>query len=92
MALLNEFAEALSLADDVYLADIFNSARESEASITIEDLAQLINKPVEIISEQHLSPLMHYENDVLLFMGAGDIDKIGQQFEKAYTRLHPVTQ
>ena len=92
VALLNEFAEALSLADDVYLADIFNSARESEASITIEDLAQLINKPVEIISEQHLSPLMHYENDVLLFMGAGDIDKIGQQFEKAYTRLHPVTQ
>ena len=51
-----------------------------------------MNKPVEIISEQHLSPLMHYENDVLLFMGAGDIDKIGQQFEKAYTRLHPVTQ
>lgn len=94
VALLQEFAEALALADDVYLVDIFASAREKADSgqvVTIEDLAQMINKPVEIVSAEHLSPLMQYEDDVLVFMGAGDIDKLGQQFAKAYAQLHPNT-
>ena len=91
VALLNEFAEALNLADDVYLCDIFNSAREQSGEVKIQDLAALINKPVEIVSQSHLSPLMNYKEDVLVFMGAGDVDKIAQQFEKVYAQLHPTT-
>lgn len=94
VALLQEFADALALADDVYLVDIFASAREKESMeqlVTIDDLARMIDKPVEIVSATHLSPLMQYEDDVLVFMGAGDIDKVGQQFEKAYAQLHPNT-
>ena len=89
VALLNDFAEALNLADDVYLCDIFHSAREEGGNVKIEDLAALIDKPVEIVSAEHLSPLMKYEQDVLVFMGAGDVDKISQQFEKVYAQLHP---
>lgn len=88
VALLDEFAEALSLADDVYLVDIFTSVREHDGTITIKDLADRINKPVDIISTNHLSPLMDYTDDVVLFMGAGDIDELSQQFEKAYSQLN----
>lgn len=89
VALLNDFAEALNLADDVYLCDIFNSAREKSGNVKVEDLANLIDKPVEIVSSEHLAPLLQYKDDVLVFMGAGDIDKIAQQFEKTYAQLSP---
>ena len=32
---------------------------------------------------------MQYKDDVIVFMGAGDVDKIAQRFEKEYARLHP---
>ena len=89
VALLHEFAEALDLADDVYLVDIFNSARETVGEITIQDLADLIKHEVEIISNEHLSPLMKYQDAVILFMGAGDIDQIARQFETSYAQLKP---
>ena len=87
--MLNEFAESLSLADKVYLVEIFNSAREANGEVTIEDLAKLIHQNVEIISTDHLSPLMEYKDAVFLFMGAGDIDELSRQFEKAYANLSP---
>lgn len=89
VAMLNEFAESLSLADKVYLVEIFNSAREANGEVTIEDLAKLIHQNVEIISTDHLSPLMEYKDAVFLFMGAGDIDELSRQFEKAYANLSP---
>lgn len=89
VALLHEFAEALNLADEVYLVDIFNSAREAVGEVTIQDLANLIKDDVEIISNEHLSPLMKYQDAVILFMGAGDIDQIARQFETSYAQLKP---
>ncbi|EKB53934.1 UDP-N-acetylmuramate--L-alanine ligase [Facklamia hominis] len=88
IALLKDFAEALSLADEVHLVDIFTSAREQSGQVTIQDLAQMINDKVEIISANHLSPLMDYQDEVILFMGAGDIDNLAHQFEKAYGALN----
>ena len=89
VALMQEFAESLELADKVYLVDIFNSAREASGEVTIDDLAKLIRKEVDIISNEHLSPLMDYTDAVFLFMGAGDIDELSRQFEKAYATLSP---
>ncbi|MBZ6528150.1 UDP-N-acetylmuramate--L-alanine ligase [Aerococcaceae bacterium DSM 111021] len=89
VAMLKEFAESLGLADKVYLVEIFNSAREANGEVTIDDLAKLINQKVEIISTEHLSPLMDYNDAVFLFMGAGDIDELSRQFEKAYANLSP---
>lgn len=89
VALMQEFAESLELADKVYLVDIFNSAREAAGEVTIDDLAKLIRKEVDIISSEHLSPLMDYTDAVFLFMGAGDIDELSRQFEKAYATLSP---
>lgn len=89
VALLNDFASALSQADQVHLVDIFKSAREQSGEVKIDDLAKMIHEKVEIISKDHLSPLMDYQDQVLLFMGAGDIDKLAHQFEEAYGNLHP---
>ncbi|XJS11319.1 UDP-N-acetylmuramate--L-alanine ligase [Aerococcaceae bacterium WGS1372] len=89
VALMKEFAESLELADKVFLVDIFNSAREVSGEVTIDDLAKIIRKDVDIISTEHLSPLMDYTDAVFLFMGAGDIDELSRQFEKAYATLSP---
>src|SRR5699024_6032211 len=39
---LQEFADSLSLADAVYLCDIFGSAREDNGTLTINDLQKLL--------------------------------------------------
>ncbi len=44
IALMDEFAEALDLADKVYLCDIFGSAREEQGNVKIEDLGAKIKK------------------------------------------------
>ena len=88
-ALLSEFAEALKQSDVIYLVDIFTSAREQSGRVRIEDLASLIGDEVELISQDHLSPLMDYEDAVILFMGAGDIDELSKHFEQSYAQLRP---
>lgn len=76
---LNEFAESLKQADHVYLCDIFGSARENEGKLTIENLQELIPE-AEILHLDETASLQTYSDGVLLFMGAGDI----QKFQKAY--------
>ncbi|WP_079479391.1 UDP-N-acetylmuramate--L-alanine ligase [Halobacillus salinus] len=76
---LNEFAESLKQADHVYLCDIFGSARENEGKLTIQNLQELIPES-EILQLDETDSLTSYEDGVLLFMGAGDI----QKFQKAY--------
>ncbi|WP_067727501.1 UDP-N-acetylmuramate--L-alanine ligase [Oceanobacillus damuensis] len=76
---LQEFAESLSEADAVYLCDIFGSAREESGQLSINDLQDLI--PDSFLLElEHAEVLQVYKNSVLIFMGAGDI----QKFQKAY--------
>ncbi|MFB4210611.1 UDP-N-acetylmuramate--L-alanine ligase [Shouchella sp. JSM 1781072] len=78
-AFLQEFADALSQADTVYLCDIFGSAREDQGSLTIEQLQQLIDGS-HLMHESKIEQLQVHEHEVLLFMGAGDI----QKYQKAY--------
>ncbi|MGX7393889.1 UDP-N-acetylmuramate--L-alanine ligase [Carnobacterium mobile] len=83
VALLSEFAEALNLADSVYLCDIFGSAREQQGDVTIEDLAAKIDTGALILKEDNMSPLLDHHDGVAIFMGAGDV----QKFELAYETL-----
>lgn len=83
IALMDEFAEALDLADHVYLCDIFGSARESRGDVKIEDLSKKIQKGGTVIKEENVSPLLDHQNAVVIFMGAGDV----QKFETAYEKL-----
>lgn len=87
IALMDEFSAALDLADKVYLCDIFGSARESQGSVKIEDLSNRITKGGQVIKEENVSPLLEHENAVIIFMGAGDV----QKFERAYENLLSTT-
>lgn len=76
---LQEFADSLNLADAVYLCDIFGSAREENGNLTIDDLQRLVDNS-HLLELDHVNVLEKYKDSVLLFMGAGDV----QKFEQAY--------
>lgn len=80
---LREFASALAMADKIYLCDIFSSAREQEGHISIFDLINLTPRSNYLTKENieyHLSPC---EGKVILFMGAGDIQKYIEVYKES---------
>ncbi|WP_117170627.1 UDP-N-acetylmuramate--L-alanine ligase [Paraliobacillus sediminis] len=77
---LHEFAETLQAADHVYLCDIFGSAREGTGKLTIEDLQALITNS-ELLDIENTEVLKQYQDGVLVFMGAGDIQKFQDVYE-----------
>ncbi|USK69536.1 UDP-N-acetylmuramate--L-alanine ligase [Peribacillus asahii] len=79
---ITQFADSLNLADKVYLCDIFGSARENQGKLSIEDLQEKI-PGAKLLEEDETSVLQQHENSVILFMGAGDI----QKFQVAYEQL-----
>jgi UDP-N-acetylmuramate--alanine ligase len=78
---MDEFARSLSGSDEVYLCPIFGSAREHAGNVTLEHLMAKIpsSRP---ITEQSIDQLKRYSDCVLLFMGAGDIQKYEQRYEQ----------
>lgn len=78
---LQEFGESLSLADQVYLCDIFGSARENAGDLTIQTLADIIEGS-HVLTEEKVEELLQYEHAVYLFMGAGDVQKYQKAFEE----------
>ncbi len=88
IALLDEFADALNLADVVYLAQIYGSAREVDnGDVKVEDLAAKITKAGCVISVENVSPLLDHDNAVYVFMGAGDIQSYEYSFERLLSQL-----
>jgi UDP-N-acetylmuramate--alanine ligase len=83
IAYLDEFAETLDKADEVYLTDIFSSARERSGSVSAEDLGAKISHGGRVLKLDDMSPLLEEQNAVVVFMGAGDI----QKYENAYEDL-----
>ena len=91
VALLSEFAESLNEADSVYLSEIFTSAREKEGKVNIKDLFNKIDKAQAILSDEDVSPLLDHKGDVVVFMGAGDIQKFEQGFQGLLSSLEKTT-
>ena len=81
LAFLDQFADSLQQADAVFLCEIFGSAREHEGKLTIDDL--LVKIPgARRMDEANVGVLKDYPDSVLLFMGAGDIQKYQTAYEK----------
>ncbi|HLO12027.1 MAG TPA: UDP-N-acetylmuramate--L-alanine ligase [Pseudoneobacillus sp.] len=78
---LDDFAESLNQADKVYLCEIFGSARENHGKLSIEDLQNKI-PGAAILKEENTIELKKHENSVIIFMGAGDIQKFQEAYEK----------
>ncbi|MDY0405308.1 UDP-N-acetylmuramate--L-alanine ligase [Virgibacillus sp. 179-BFC.A HS] len=79
---LQEFADSLNQADHVFLCDIFGSAREKSGELSIDDLQKLI-EGCNILDLEHTEVLSKFHDCILIFMGAGDI----QKFQKAYEEV-----
>ena len=84
--LLDDFAEALSKADRIIVADIYASREKNDGSITSEELVKKIkekNENVLYISdfEKIGEEIMASTNgkDIVITMGAGDIYKVGEK-------------
>ncbi|KRN88520.1 UDP-N-acetylmuramate--L-alanine ligase [Ligilactobacillus ceti] len=87
IALQDEFATSLDNADQVFLIDIFGSAREKAGKITSADLGKKIKKGGTVLTEDNMSPLLDYKDAVVVFMGAGDIQKYEYEYEKLLSNL-----
>lgn len=79
---LQEFADVLSTSDKAYIVDIFGSAREESGTLSSKDLVDLI-PGAELLTEADLERLDKHADGVIIFMGAGDI----QKYEKRFTEL-----
>ena len=81
---MNSFAEALSLADELILLDIYPARELPIEGITSEALlnkVQLTDK--KLCTKAELISLIDSEKpDILVTMGAGDIDRFVEPFEK----------
>ncbi|MBR5336819.1 MAG: UDP-N-acetylmuramate--L-alanine ligase [Lachnospiraceae bacterium] len=85
-AFLKEFANALSLADIVVLADIYAAREKNTYNISSEDLlAVLQSMGVDSAYFPTFDEIENYllqkctEGDLLITMGAGDIDMVGDK-------------
>ncbi len=84
-ALMDGFAEALSLADEVVLAKIYPARETDDLGISSRDLAEKIaakGKPVRTFDtfgqiEEYLKKNLQ-NRELLITMGAGDIVKVGE--------------
>lgn len=79
---LNEFAASLNEADHVYLCDIFASARESAGELTIHDLIDKVDE-ASLLRLEDIAVLEKHKDSVLIFMGAGDIQKFQRAYEES---------
>lgn len=87
IALMDDFAESLNIADQVYLTDIFGSIRENSGNVSSADLGKKITKGGEVLKLDNMSPLLDYHDAVVIFMGAGDIQKYERVYEQLLSEL-----
>lgn len=85
-ALLNDFADALSLADEVVLAKIYPARETDDLGISSDNIRELLEKAgtpahyidtfsgIEEFVKKNCIP-----GDLLITMGAGDVVKIGEE-------------
>lgn len=89
LALMDDFAASLNLADKVYLTDIFGSVREEAGKVSSADLGAKITKGGEVLKLDNMSPLLDFHNDVVVFMGAGDVQKYERAYEELLSNITP---
>lgn len=91
--LIEDFARALSLADIVFITDIYPAREAPMAGVSSSRIAELIKKPVHYIPCRHLLPRevkkIAKEGDVIVGMGAGNISDFAPAFIKELDRKGP---
>jgi UDP-N-acetylmuramate--alanine ligase len=75
---MDGFAESLSMLDEVYLMEIYPAREKPIPGITSSALLEKMNHPSAklVDTEEFLKIVSHTQPEVLLTMGAGDIDRL----------------
>jgi len=83
-----EFAQSLSIADKVILLDIYSAREEPIPGITSDWLLSKINKQEKIkLPKESLIPyLSAHKPEVLVTLGAGDIDRIVVEIVRGFQK------
>ncbi|TAE74101.1 MAG: UDP-N-acetylmuramate--L-alanine ligase [Bacteroidetes bacterium] len=78
---MQSFADSLSLADEVILLEIYAAREKPIENITSKNLLQKINIPLKKVlsKEEVLIEIKKNPREVLIFAGAGDIDKVAMK-------------
>ena len=76
-----DFEEILRGVDKAYITPIYASAREANGDISSEDLTANIPDS-EVIDLDNIADLTNHKNAVVVFMGAGEIPKYEDAYEK----------
>lgn len=85
--LSNDFSRAFTMADKVYLTDIY-AAREKDTGLIhssqlVDKINQTVNNAVYISSFKDIVDQLIQDSlpgDMILTMGAGDVDRVGELF------------
>jgi UDP-N-acetylmuramate--alanine ligase len=87
-----EFAKSLELADDIILLDIYPAREEPMKGVTSEIILERIEKKNKAIvpREQLISKLEEKSVEVLVTMGAGDIDKEVVRLKNHFIDKHEI--
>lgn len=80
-AYIDGFAESLSRADKTFVTPIFGSIRENAGNVSSADLEQRIEGS-EGIDMDTMDKLLQYHNAVVVFMGAGDVEKYEEKYKE----------
>ena len=88
-ALLDRFAEVLSSADNVILADIYAAREKDTGMVSSKDLCEKINSMGgnaihigDFLSIEKFVEKNCKKNDLLITMGAGNVDIVGEKLLK----------
>ena len=68
------------------MCEIFGSARENHGKLSINDLQEKVPGS-RIINEDDMNPLKEHGQSVIIFMGAGDIQKFQVAYESLLTHF-----
>lgn len=92
--LIEEFARALSLADIVFITDIYPAREAPMPGVSSARIAELIKKPVYYVPCRHLLPRevkrVAKPGDVVVGMGAGNISDFAPGFIRELDRKGPI--
>lgn len=91
--LVAEFAAALSLADVVFITDIYPAREAPMPGVSSARIAEQIKKPVHYVPSRHLLPRevrqVVCDGDVVVGMGAGNISDFAPGFVQELDRSGP---
>ena len=84
--LADGFAEALELADEVILLDIYPAREEPIEGVTSELISKKVQKAeTEVVKKEDLiETLKSKDREIILTIGAGDIDRLVKPIKEAF--------